>query len=307
MRNRKIVLVLIIILLIIVLPLTIIGGINNKFSLKGENPDHEFKYNGYLYFYDSNNNLISKYKCSNDNCGYATPIIDDDNYAIDYYKEGTLKEIGMINNNYAFIKDGDIINLVNIKSGSKLQSYKAIKNYSTNLENNSYILKNTNDLWGVLTTEGLLGMKIPFEYNFIGITKDNYQNNVLNTKVFVTLKDNMWQLVNSDKVAISNSLRYPIVAYNNNCIVTKQNNIYHIYDYEQKEYLTNIEISDYYLVGDYIAVSNGKVLYLYKDIKDKLIKAVDISSATGKLKLQLVNKTIIVSANGQTISTFNID
>lgn len=307
MKNKKIVLIVIIVLLIVFLPLTVLSVIYKNVGPKGEeNPNHEFSYKGYLWFYDENDNFLSKYECLTEVCEYATPIIDDTIYEINYYQEGDIKSIGLIDNAYTFITDGEVL-LYDVNRGVKLQGYKAIKNYYTNLANSNYIIQNNNDLWGVLTIGSVLGTVLPFEYDFIGLLDGVNEDGTLNTDKYITLKRGNWQIISNEKIALSSAISYPIVNYNDDYIIAKNENKYKIFDYEGKEYVSNFEISNYYLVDKYIGISNGNVMYVYSDFNNKYLGNANVSNVTGNITLELQNKNILVKDNDNIISTISIN
>ena len=310
MKNKKVVLVVIILLLAIFLPLTVLSVIFKNISLKeDENPNHEFSYKGYLWFYDENDKILSKYECLTEVCEYATPIIDDTLYDINYYQEGLAKPVEIIDNAYAFIADDDVL-LYDINRGTKLQGYKAIKNYYTKLANSNYIIQNNNNLWGVLTIGSVLGTVLPFEYDFIGLLDDVNEEGTLNTDRFITLKDGNWQIISSEKIALSTPISYPIVNYTEEYIIAKNENRYRIFDYEGKEYVSNYEISYYYIVDEYIGISNGNAMYVYNDFNNKYLGNANLSNVTGNVTLELQNNNILVKDNDNTISiisTISVD
>ena len=307
MKNKKAVLIVIIILLAIFLPLTVLGVIyKNMDPKKEENPNHEFSYKGYLWFYDENDNFLSKYECMTEICEYATPIIDDTIYDINYYQDGIVKPVEIIDNVYTFITDGDVL-LYDINRGVKLQGFKAIKNYYTNLTNNNYIIQNNDELWGVLTIGSVLGTVLPFEYDYIGLLDDVNEDGILNSEKFITLKAGKWQIISSEKNALSTPINYPIINYTDEYIIAKDDNRYRIFDYEGKEYVSNFEISNYYLVDKYIVISNGNVMYVYNDFNNKFLGNTNLSNVTGNITLELQNNNILVKDNDNIISIISVN
>ena len=239
-------------------------------------------------------------------CDYASPIIDDVVYETNYYQEGNIKKVGIIDGIYTFITDGDVTYLYNVTSGFKLQGYRAIKNYNTTLDNNNYIIQNNDNLWGVLTIGSILGTTLPFEYDFIGIINRDLNDDKLSAKEFVVLKEDKWQIISNEKAPVSSSLSYPIVDYNNKYIFTKDNGRYHIFDYEGQEYVSNIKISEYYLVGDYIGVSNGSVLYIYKDLAEKYLGNAIIANASN-VSLEVQGNNVIVYKDNEILKTIEVN
>ena len=307
MKNNKVVLIIILFFLAIFLPFTIIGTIFKKTELKNEeNINHEFQYKGYLWFYDKDEKFLSKYKCLTDVCGYAKSTIDDTNYDVNYYKDGIVNKIGITDDIYTFIQDGSDIYLYNITNGVKLQAYNLIKNYNTILENNTFIIKNNKNKWGVLTIGSVLGMVLPFEYDYIGILSNHYANGILSTNDFITLKDDTWQILNNDRSAKSSSFKYPIVDYNDKYIFTKQDDGFHVFDFNGKEYLESFNITNYSLVNNYIGVSNGDTIYIYNDLNNKYIGYSNILGIDKNFTLEIQGDNIVILIAGEIVNTIKI-
>ena len=101
MQNRKSTLIVIIVLLVIFLPLAIF---TTTMHMKDKNqviesPNHEFFYNGKLYFYH-NDELLGTYTCeSDDYCDYAISR-NNFSYELAEHKGETNEKIPLINNRY---------------------------------------------------------------------------------------------------------------------------------------------------------------------------------------------------------------
>ena len=283
MKNKVIVLVVISVLLCIFLPASILGTIHKINVSPSRNPNHELKYNGYLWFYDKNE-LMSKYECQTDDCDLATTIIDDNEYGINYYQDGNDK-IGIVDGMFTFIKDGNI-KLYNIQNGYVLQEYKAVKNYNITLENNYYILENTNEKWGVLSIGSNLGMIIPFEYDFVGL-KNIFSDKYLQTEKFIVMKNNEWNLVHDGETLLENGLENPIIDYTDNHIFTKNNDEIKIFNYDGTQIVNNLEITDYQILDKYIAIFTDKILVIYDDSKNVILKTISNDVLNGEVSLQL--------------------
>ena len=196
-KGNKGALIIIVILLIVFVPLAFLTA-TYKFKENKENEKKpvapslpEFYENGTLNFIEYNS-LIGTYKCNNTNdsgfCGYAYEAIDDDNYVLDYYEDTYLDEVGIINSKYTFLIDTDDtydqnntdnkeVLLYDIEQGKIIGTYKAVKNYTIGLNGDYFIVKDANDLWGVIKLEDEIVIVIPFEYEYIGV-----QNQLANAK-----------------------------------------------------------------------------------------------------------------------------
>ena len=303
MINKKTVLVTIIILLCIFAPLTVVSYFlkeeKNPFD---KNPHHDFYYKNMLWFYDEDDKLVNTFACTTDTCNYASSIIKDDSYEINYYKNGSLTQTSLINNDYAFIKDGALIKLFSVKQGSVLQNYKTINTYNTNIENNAYILENENNLWGVVSLKENIMSILPFEYSYIAL-KDNVVDGILSSKTFIVEKDDKWYLVGDDNTSLTSLYNEPIVDYNNRYVITKKEGRVRIYNYAGLEYLPNEFVSDYVLEGNYLGVISQNVFYLYNNLDSNYLKAITLNEEESNIEMEIDNNNIVIKSNGNVIDT----
>ena len=266
-ENKKSVLVVILILLI---PSLVLGGwgLALNYLNKDEpqempfpdNPDKDFKFQGYLYFY-SNNELLGAYECVNiDACDYALEYIDDDEYALDYYEDNEINKIELINNRYVFLVDSaaesveqDVI-LYDIINNKKIAIYRRVKNYTIGLESNRFIVQSTNESWGVIELDSEVPSSIvSFDYDFVGVI-NSVVNNKLSATTFVVKEENSWGLVNSKGEYITEKLIDQIKSYNEESIIIKSNSSYYLYDYKGAMQLNGFSYKDLSFVDKYLAI-----------------------------------------------------
>lgn len=299
-KNNKIVLITIIVLLCIFAPLSIIGLLGRQnISPLEENPNHDTYYDGYMWFYDANDEFLSKYECATEICEYTNTTINDDTYGINYYKEGNIPSVSLINDKYTFITDGSVIYLYAADTGTTLQSYKEVKTYNTKLENNAYIVKNNNDVWGVIRFGDNLGAMLPFEYSFIGLTNNLNEDGTLSTDKFIVQKDTKWYLVDSNNSAITGYIDDPIIDYNEDYVFSKNQNRVRIYSYENYEYLTNYEIKDYILVDNYIGIITNNFVLLFENLGNSYIKSVALTNSDSNIEIEKVENKINIKVDGE--------
>ena len=306
MKDKKPVLITIVVLLLIFTPLTVISAfVKVGKNPLDENPGHDFYYENKLWFYDDNNELISKYECKTTKCDLATTTITDNEYGINYYKDGKLTKVNN-NNKFTFIKDGVLTYLVNVSSGTALQKYLQIKNYNTKVEEDIYILQNENKLWGALSIGDALSPVIPFEYDFLGIL-NNVSDDYLKVNDSIALKHNRRCLIDKNDSIVSSYYNEPIIDYSSKYIITKANNRIKIYDYEGLEYLNNLNFSDYALYNDYIGLLMNNMVYIYNNLNSNYIKSININStgSTGKLTIREENNQIAVKIGDNIVSYLN--
>lgn len=305
MGEKKAVLITIIVLLCIFLPFTIIGIVNNKDISKpkedNENPRHELFYQGKLWFYDDKNKLISNYECLTELCGLAKGDIDDQEYNINYYQDGSLEFVNY-GTNFAFISDGDI-KLFNIKAGSVLTTYSNVKTYNASISNDRVIVKNNEGLWGVLSIGEILENNLPFEYDFIGLkNKLNEDNKIISDK-FIVKKDNHWFIVNETNEILSGYILNPIVDYNDYYIISYNINRYYVSTFNNINYFNDLVISDYAILDNYIGVMTSGVLTLYDDPYSSPLGTVNINTTYEKLELKENGNQIDVLTDGNKIQS----
>ena len=303
-KHKKISFIIIVVLLVILIPLTILGFIGRKVNARLlDNPNHDLYYKGHIWFYDNDGNFKSKYECINEKCEISKTIINDDEYDINYYKDGKSRDTKIISDKYVFITDGEEIELFDISIGNVITKYKSIKNYYTNL-NDTYIIQNANNKWGVLNFVGTLKSILPFEYDFIGLIDEAVAE--VNLDKFIVEKDNKWQIINNQKSHVSGSFDEIITYYNDQYIFLKNdNNIFKIIDYQDNEYLKDYVITKYYIVDKYTAIISNNNLYIFENLNNNYIKSVPITNSDN-LILELNNNKLTIKNNDNIIQVVEL-
>ena len=303
MKNKKMVLYTIIFLLIIFVPLTIMGFfVRGKENPLEENPNHEFFFENKLWFYDKNDELISKYECKTNKCDLAKLTIDDEEYGINYYKDGTLEKVEN-NNVYTFIADGALNYLYDVENGRALQKYLQIKNYNTKVKNDIYIIQNEDNLWGAISIGETLSALLPFEYDFLGIVND-FSEEELNVNYFIALKNDKWFLVDKENTMISSESDDPIIDYNDKFIITKADDRIKVFSYVGTEYLESYYFNDYALYDKYIGLVTNDTVYIYDDLEANYLKSIPIDTP-GNLKLEPKGNQVLVKLDDEVIEYLN--
>ena len=228
MKNNKMVLPVIIILLIIFLPLTVIGSY--KSLSKGtslENPSKEHKYNNKLFYYDSEGKLLGTYECTSSDCDDAQTEIDDE--INDFYKEGDKNDIGVFNTDNVFIKDNDKIYLYSLGTKIKLLTLNMLKNYNSDIEGNYLIVKNEENLYGLFDLN-VGNFKIKPSYDYMALANKTDGEVIKSDKIIVE-KLKGYYLIDKDDNSLTSTFGVPIYDYNDNLIISKNNDIYSFYTY----------------------------------------------------------------------------
>ncbi len=309
MENKKGVLITIIVLMVICVPLAIVGFIfhlNNKGN-DLENANHDFLYEGYLWFYDLDGNLVNKYACKTSDCGMISTSIDDKEYGINYYTSGSEVALGYEGSSHVFIKDGNENYLYDIKNNRSIIPIESVKNYNTRIKDNMYIVK-SNGNWGVVkvtnTGNNDLITVIQMQYQFIGL-KDDVLNGVLNADNFIVKKDNKWFLIDKSNKELTTHFDSVIVDYNNKYVITKDNNNYAVYDYTGTKQFNNYNISNYATKGDYIAILSNNILSVFRDTT--MLNSYSLESTNTKLTLDIVNNELVVKSDDKVFGSIAIN
>lgn len=289
MNNKKGFFITTILFLVILFVMTI-GGFYLK-TFKGVKEKKEVvTYVNTINFYNENKELLNKYSCQNKYCDFVKPIIDDNNYLLDYYKDGNLEYNKIINNRYAFIYDTvtenyESIILFDLIDQKTVNTYKAIKNYNTLIENDIYFVEDLNNNWGVVSfLDGEFKELVAPQYTYIGLINNiDIENNKLISDRFLVLKNNKWAIIDQNDVLLSAYLEESIVDYNGLYIKTLVNNLYKIYDYSGNAILNNDNYINISITGKYIElVSENKKITIYDPENSRIIgtttlKTIDFS------------------------------
>lgn len=306
MKNKKVVLITIIVLLCIFAPLSVIGFIfKGDRNLLDENPKHETYYKGKIWFYDESDKYLSSYECQTEICEISKSSIDDDTYGINYYKGGNEDYIDD-NKNFTFITDGSVVYLYSITNGNVMQSYKALKNYNTKIEDNSYIIQSNEGLWGVITVSDTLNSILPFNYDFIALKDNINSDNLLSNDKFIVFKDNNWYILDKNNTEISAYYDKPIIDYNNEYIICKKDNKIYIYDYDKKEFLEDLSIDKYIINKEYIGVISNNILYIYSSLEDTYIKSITLPNNVSDISLDIKEDKIDVLTDNKVIESIEL-
>lgn len=316
-KPRKGVLITIIVLLIIFIPLSICSyalhkmNEKNGFNNRDENINHEFHYQNKLYFYDQADKLIGTYECSTAFCNYAKSSINDDKYAIDYYKTDKL-ETNLIQNRYAFLMDAEHDNqpfLYDIKNKRKTISYQSIKNYGIGIEENNYIVEDENGKFGVLNLESDPKIVVDYEYDFIGLANfiNNETNEVMND-LYVVKKDKNWFLIDKTGAILTDPIEKEIASYNGQNIIVKDQLGYYFINYNNEEMLTESPYVFLSFTGKYLNILDQYQDFTVYDVTKKvnLIEPIHVKN-TDKISSRINEKgKLEILQNEKIVETVDI-
>ena len=302
MKNNKMVLPVIIILLIIFLPLTVIGSY--KSLSKGtslENPGKEHKYNNKLFYYDSEGKLLGTYECTSSDCDDAQTEIDDE--INDFYKEGDKNDIGVFNTDNVFIKDNDKIYLYSLSTKIKLLTLNMLKNYNSDIEGNYLIVKNEENLYGLFDLN-VGNFKIKPSYDYMALANKTDGEVIKSDKIIVE-KLNGYYLIDKDDNSLTSTFGVPIYDYNDNLIISKNNDIYSFYTYNGNNILSDLSINNYEYFNDYIIIltSSSNEIIIYNS-KVGTIEKRYTPIETDSLSYEINDNQIIIKNNGNEFDKF---
>lgn len=275
MKNKKITLGVIIILLIIFLPISIFSTVRHfqVTHAPEENPNHEFKYDGKLYFYDGNN-LLGTYTCKNANnyCDYAqikqntvTSLIEK---KID---ENTTSPI--IDNRFVFIMDtadeidSSEILLYDLSINQVIGHYKEVKNYGIGIQDDYFILENQHDLWGMVYFNDGINVKLPFQYDFIGLAdKIDSESNKIASDILAIRQDDAWHIIDANGKIYIDDLTSDLISYNDEYYIIKENNILQLKNFKNQVILNNnFTYLNFY--NDYLEIIDSQNQFYLYDIR----------------------------------------
>jgi hypothetical protein len=317
--SKKSVLIVILTLMVLIIPAGIFGTYLHFKSAgtSDNNPNRAFHYNNKLYFYNYNN-LIGTYNCENTTCDYAYETIDDDSYSLNYYDDNNIDQIKMINNQYAFIIDtanssdeyyyDTPIILYDITNQRKIGTYKAVKNYTKGIENNIFIVENTESLWGVLEFGDTNSLIIPYSYNYIGVHNTIANNtDYLEADTFAVKDSSGWKLVNNKNGILTNTPYInDIYDYNNKYIICKNNDFYYLYNYSNA-LVVSFGYKNLNFIGDYVAaLSSTNQFYIYNPTTNMDVSKRYLVNDISDVNYALTASGITITIDGDLKETINI-
>lgn len=316
MKNKKATLITIIFLLIIFLPLTILGTITHfKNTQEGKNLNFDFKQEGKLYFYKGEE-LLGTYTClhAEGYCDYAISKLTTE-YSLEEYQSDSTSKLSLINNQYAFLFDTTTEKLQNAEvilydalDSKVLANFKEVKNYGIGLENNRYILKNENDLWGVMEfNQESFNISIPFIYDYIGVVKEiNADTGKIVADKFAVKKEGLWQVIDSKGNDLSIAFPEEIVSFTEETIILKGEGYRKYVDYEGTSLLSNT-LKHIALYEPYLEIIDDKNhFYLYDEATKEKISKEYVVADRSDISLSKEAETIIIRQKDNIVETIPI-
>ncbi len=280
-----------------------------------DNPNHEFLYNGKLYFYNTTGKLLGTYSCKNPDgiCDYATSTTDDNLYSLDYYPN-TEAKIPIIHDRYAFLVDGENKNASPflydiIDSRIVISSYSSVKNYGIGIENDTFIVGNENLKYGVLSLKEEPYIPIKFDYDYIGTANilDEEENKLMGD-FFAVYKDHFWYLLDANGATLTTAIKNEIVTYNGQNIIVKSDNGYDLIDYQDNIILQTGPFQKLSFTGRYLNVlEKDNTFYVYDIAASSMITTPQTIRLNDKITSRINDKgKLEVVLNEKVIETVEI-
>lgn len=278
-KNNKMTLVMAIILTIIALPLAVISTYGRILYPPNAPLACDIKLTG-----------GACYTCTNKDgyCNYAYNYVNDSKYALNYYK-GTNNFI-TFSEGYVFLMDTPLTFNVNnnteypktimygITNNNKLE-VTGLNNYGIGFNGDYYIGIMDNGKYTLFRVNQLAQKAIEDEYDFIGAA-GHLIDGKLDSSKFAVLKNNKWQLINTENTALTSEFENPIYDYSDYAVAlyNETSNKYYLVNF-QNESLMNRNFDKVFFYKDIVLGVSDNTLYIYDSASNRILSStITISS-----------------------------
>lgn len=278
-KNNKMTLVMAIILTIIALPLAVISTYGRILYPTNAPLACDIKLTG-----------GACYTCTNKDgyCNYAYNYVNDSKYALNYYK-GTNNFI-TFSEGYVFLMDTPLTFNVNnnteypktimygITNNNKLE-VTGLNNYGIGFNGDYYIGIMDNGKYTLFRVNQLAQRAIEDEYDFIGAA-GHLIDGKLDSSKFAVLKNNKWQLINTENTALTSEFENPIYDYSDYAVAlyNETSNKYYLVNF-QNESLMNRNFDKVFFYKDIVLGVSDNTLYIYDSASNRVLSStITISS-----------------------------
>ena len=278
-KNNKMTLVMAIILTIIALPLAVISTYGRILYPPNAPLACDIKLTG-----------GACYTCTNKDgyCNYAYNYVNDSKYALNYYK-GTNNFI-TFSEGYVFLMDTPLTFNVNnnteypktimygITNNNKLE-VTGLNNYGIGFNGDYYIGIMDNGKYTLFRVNQLAQRAIEDEYDFIGAA-GHLIDGTLDSSKFAVLKNNKWQLINTENTALTSEFENPIYDYSDYAVAlyNETSNKYYLVNF-QNESLMNRNFDKVFFYKDIVLGVSDNTLYIYDSASNRVLSStITISS-----------------------------
>ena len=214
------------------------------------------------------------YTCTNKEgyCNYAYNYVNDSKYALNYYK-GTNNFI-TFSKGYVFLMDTPLTFNVNnnieypktimysTANNNKLE-VTGLNNYGIGFNGDYYIGIMDNGKYTLFRINQLAQKAIEDEYDFIGAA-GHLVDGKLDSSKFAVLKNNKWQLINTENTALTSEFENPIYDYSDYAVAlyNETSNKYYLVNF-QNESLINRNFDKVFFYKDIVLGVSDNTLYIY--------------------------------------------
>ena len=230
------------------------------------------------------------YTCTNKEgyCNYAYNYVNDSKYALNYYK--CTNNFITFSKGYVFLMDTPLTFNVNnnieypktimysTASNSKLE-VTGLNNYGIGFNGDYYIGIMDNGKYTLFRINQLAQKAIEDEYDFIGAA-GHLVDGKLDSSKFAVLKNNKWQLINTENTALTSEFENPIYDYSDYAVAlyNETSNKYYLVNF-QNESLINRNFDKVFFYKDIVLGVSDNTLYIYDSASNRILSsAITISS-----------------------------
>ena len=230
------------------------------------------------------------YTCTNKDgyCNYAYNYVNDSKYALNYYK-GTNNFI-TFSKGYVFLMDTPLTFNVNnnteypktimysTANNNKLE-VTGLNNYGIGFNGDYYIGIMDNGKYTLFRINQLAQKAIEDEYDFIGAA-GHLVDGKLDSSKFAVLKNNKWQLINTENTALTSEFENSIYDYSDYAVAlyNETSNKYYLVNF-QNESLINRNFDKVFFYKDIVLGVSDNTLYIYDSASNRILSsAITISS-----------------------------
>ena len=279
MTNRKeqnIAKIIIILLFVVLFPMGIFSVYSKivvpKESKTLDNPNHEFFYQGKLWFYTETGTLLGTYTCETTKCGYATGSYDDAKYLIDSY-EPTDAELTLPLQSMVFLRDQNetenptyFLYDIEKQMANKSLPFSSVKNYGIGIEDSLYIVENAEHKFGVIQVTNQMNSVIPFQYDFIGLPNNKNEEGKIISDTFIVQQGETWSLISRSNASLTTPMSGQIVSFQKENLITASDGVYHLVNYKGEDLLQQ-DFKKLSYIGKYLNCYDEEGFFYIMDIE----------------------------------------
>ncbi len=299
----------ILILLLLFLPITgyslYLKSLNKKPATSKDNVNKEMYFDGALWFYNSQGEILGTYPCQNTYCSYAVSYEEDFHYPLLTHQSEEESYLPIINQQYVFISDHETKDdhsafLYDIQKeiAYKEITYASIHQYQIGIEDNLFIVEDQNHHFGVLQIDSFASPILEIKYDYVGMLDQVSRNNKILGDYFVVLEDGEWKILDRNEAELTSSITEPIVTFNGEYIITNQDGVYHVKDYQGNNMIEE-DFTYLSFVDKYLQCQTDTELYLYDFVTKSAISEVYEIKKSDDISVEVNGEEIQILINNR--------